>query len=459
MRRLPLLAVVAGIALPCLASSCSHEGDSVVYVNVRAGNSFLAAYQLNARLSNGGQHDMKLYPPAAGTSPIEFPTAFTITLPRDRTGSLDIALDALGANGGVVANGAGSNVLAPGAQITIDITLLAGASTCGNGILDAGEQCDDGDRFTNGSCDFQCHNVLFGTGGATGAGGGNGAGGIVAPGTGGGIVSSGTGGRGALGSGGAGNGAGGNGSGTGGVIAPGTGGRGTGGVVISSGTGGAVTPGTGGRGTGGVVVSSGTGGRGTGGAALGTGGFDCTAEQLINGTFELPNGGEWQTKSPTSSPILYASSDPLLKATGVRAASGEYLAWLGEGIAPPDGGEEMLSQSLSIPGPVSNLLLQGLVNIQPANGNGCSPGCAPPIVIEVLDGTAKPFVIKDWTAADVKSDWIAFSAVFQPDQLASRDIVLRFHLTNAGASKAFFNVFFDQLSLRPTLCNGAPGGP
>ena len=241
-------------------------------------------------------------------------------------------------------------------------------------------------------------------------------------------------------------------SGTGGVTL-GTGGRGTGGVTL--GTGG-VTLGTGGRGTGGSPGTGGTpgtGGRGTGGSPFGTGGFICLGQYLKDGNFESGDHSVWTTKSPAGSPIIYTTDDPMLKPMGITAPSPPTLAWLGQGnSALAGGGDEFLQQSMTIPGPILRLTLQGLAYIAPALDNGCSPDCAPPLFVEVLDGSGKPVVIETWTAGEVRPGFLAFNAQVDFANLISRDIIVRFRLSNSAIDKSYFNVFLDQLSLTPMAC-------
>src|SRR4029077_15356089 len=100
----------------------------------------------------------------------------------------------LDATGNILANGAGSATISVGGTGEVTITLAAGISLCGNGHVDDGEQCDDGDRVTSGSCDFRCQSRVGDAGadvpghdpGARGAGaGGSGTGGSGAGGKGG----------------------------------------------------------------------------------------------------------------------------------------------------------------------------------------------------------------------------------------------------------------------------------
>jgi cysteine-rich repeat protein len=167
------------------ALACGPDSDSVVVVDVDAPPAVTGVVRLRATLSNAGSSDVKLFPVAdGGAGPLAFPSAFSVTLARARSGAVDIALDGLGAGDAVVANGAGSVRLDPGNRVEVRITLAAGASLCGNGRVDPGEQCDDGDRVTSGTCDYRCQLIPgdAGTGdagvdaGRGGAGGGGGRG-------------------------------------------------------------------------------------------------------------------------------------------------------------------------------------------------------------------------------------------------------------------------------------------
>ena len=268
--------VILGVAAlaPGVVASCGSSSDSAVIVHVQGPTTLPAIFRFHAILSNDETSDSKLFPQALPATPaaIAMPTAFSITLPRTHTGEIDIALDALGATGDILANGAGSTTINVGGTAEVTITLAAGISLCGNGQLDNGEQCDDGDRVTNGTCDFRCqkHTSVRGKDGGLSDGGDGG--------------SAGTGGAGTGGKGGAGGGIGVGGSGAGGKI--GTGGTGTGGA----GVGGMI--GTGGSGMGG----SGVGGSGVGGAG-GNGG--CAIELLNNGTFDAGPAGWTSPRRPT----------------------------------------------------------------------------------------------------------------------------------------------------------------
>jgi len=183
---IPIVLLAAALAPAC------GKSDSVVIVKVAADAEVAGVVQLRALASNAGEGAPRLFPTTPSAAPIMFETSFSLTVPRERTGALDIAIDGLDADGATVANGGGSVDLHAGDTVTITITLHTGASLCGNGQLDDGEICDDGDRLSNGSCDYACQ---IGTSGP-GSGGSGGSGGTSGTaGTGGGGGAGGTGGR------------------------------------------------------------------------------------------------------------------------------------------------------------------------------------------------------------------------------------------------------------------------
>ena len=166
-----------------VAPAC-EKSDGVVIVNVtaEADVDVASVFQLRAQVSNAGQGNTRLFPGTPGARPIVFDTSFSLTVPRDRTGAMDIALDGLDATGAAVANGAATVDLHGGDKVTVAITLHAGPSLCGNGRIDSGEACDDGDRLSSGDCDYLCQSRtsgpgVGGNGGASGAAGSGGAGG------------------------------------------------------------------------------------------------------------------------------------------------------------------------------------------------------------------------------------------------------------------------------------------
>jgi cysteine-rich repeat protein len=178
-----IAAAVAGGLAGC------GQADSIVLVTVSADPGATDVVQLRATLSNQSMAAINLFPQqvAADAKVLAFPTMFTLTIARARSGTVDVALDGLDASGIAIANGASSVTLSPGETTDLAILLNAGASLCGNGVVDPGERCDDGNRVSEGVCDFMCR-----TAGSTGAGGASGMGG--ASGTDGGKDAGGTGG-------------------------------------------------------------------------------------------------------------------------------------------------------------------------------------------------------------------------------------------------------------------------
>jgi len=146
----------AGIGLVLLAATLSaapacKRSDSIVVVTVDADAAVTGVFQLRAFVSNADETTTRFFPPTPAAQPIAFQTSFSLSVPPERMGGLDIAIDGLDAGGGAVANGAATVALLPGDTATVTITLHTGPSMCGNGVVDSGETCDDGDRFSNGN--------------------------------------------------------------------------------------------------------------------------------------------------------------------------------------------------------------------------------------------------------------------------------------------------------------------
>lgn len=148
MRRLGALALVA-------AAGCS-KADSVVVVSVTADPAVPAVTQIRVTMSNAGVGDVRLYPQATGATAISFPTAFSIVVPRARSGTLDLALEGM-AGGSVVANGSARTVIVVGGRTDVSVRLTPGPALCGNRMIDPGEECDDANRVSGDGCDFMCH--------------------------------------------------------------------------------------------------------------------------------------------------------------------------------------------------------------------------------------------------------------------------------------------------------------
>jgi cysteine-rich repeat protein len=161
----------AGLVAVLLALGCQSAPTAVI-VEVSADPDVTGVFQLQAILSNAETSDEKLFP-ATRAEELTFDTAFSLTFDGSRSGTLDVALTGRGSGGALVAYGDGSIDLAHGHTLKLPITLHAGVTTCGDNVVDGDEECDDGNRITDGTCDFRCRNRAGG-GGAGGAGGGAG---------------------------------------------------------------------------------------------------------------------------------------------------------------------------------------------------------------------------------------------------------------------------------------------
>jgi cysteine-rich repeat protein len=149
------------LAFGILASlSACKDADSVVFVNVSITPDAPPVYSLRVAMSTTRAHDTKIYPAAPSVTAILSPSSassFAIVLPRSRTGFLDLALDGLDTAGKSVAHGTAQTTIVVGGTVTVpSVVLVTGSSLCGDGVVDSGETCDDGNQFSFDGCDFQC---------------------------------------------------------------------------------------------------------------------------------------------------------------------------------------------------------------------------------------------------------------------------------------------------------------
>jgi len=149
--------VALGVVTAGAACKKDPPDESVVKVTVRKDADVGAPIaKIAVTLSNGGTSDQLTFTPKSGST-IEFPTTFGIALARARSGNLDLALEALAANEAVAAHGeVRAKINNLGGLAEVEVTLHAGASSCGNGQMDPGESCDDGNRVSGDGCDFDC---------------------------------------------------------------------------------------------------------------------------------------------------------------------------------------------------------------------------------------------------------------------------------------------------------------
>ena len=149
MRLRLAIGLLAGLA------ACKQP-DSVVLVNITIDASATPLYSLRVAMSTVQTNDTKIYPTTASANALPLQTSLVIVLPRSRTGLLDLAFDGRDAAGINVANGTTQTMIIVGGTATASVTLVAGPSACGNGIVDSGESCDDHNQFSFDGCDFRC---------------------------------------------------------------------------------------------------------------------------------------------------------------------------------------------------------------------------------------------------------------------------------------------------------------
>ncbi len=149
MRLFIILGMLAGL------SACK-EPDSVVVVNVAINADVQPIYSLQVAMSTAQAHDTKTYPASASKTQMAATASFAVVVSRSRFGELDLALDGLDSAGQPSAHGTAQTKIVVGGTATVSVTLVAGASTCGNGIIDSSEACDDNNQFSFDGCDFRC---------------------------------------------------------------------------------------------------------------------------------------------------------------------------------------------------------------------------------------------------------------------------------------------------------------
>ena len=147
--------LMLGLGILAGFSACK-KADSVVVVNVSINADVSSIYSLRVAMSTAQAHDSKVYPTTPSATAIPSSASFAIVLPRSRTGRLDLAVDGVGTSEKIVAHGTAQTDIIAGGTATVSIIVAAGAPPCGNGVVDPGETCDDGNQFSFDGCDFRC---------------------------------------------------------------------------------------------------------------------------------------------------------------------------------------------------------------------------------------------------------------------------------------------------------------
>jgi cysteine-rich repeat protein len=110
---------------------------------------------MSVTITNGTKSDQKFFPEEQSAE-LGFPSDLTFVIPGSRTGAVNISVDALDQNLVVIGQGSVSGEIKVGARIDLKVQLSVPSAVCGNGVLEAGEACDDGNRVSGDGCSSNC---------------------------------------------------------------------------------------------------------------------------------------------------------------------------------------------------------------------------------------------------------------------------------------------------------------
>ena len=109
--------------------ACKSDPQSVVLVTVNTGLGLPAISRLQVDLLNNGATDTKYFPMVQASAPLQFPTTFSLTVGRSRSGRLDLSILGLDGTGSIsVAKGTKFVDLVVGGQTPVVIDLLPDGS-------------------------------------------------------------------------------------------------------------------------------------------------------------------------------------------------------------------------------------------------------------------------------------------------------------------------------------------
>jgi cysteine-rich repeat protein len=148
--------ITAVLGLLVVLQGC-RQADSVVLLSVAAGTDIAQVSALRITMSTAQSRDSKVFPVKASAQPVSFPTSLVLVIPRSRSGRLDLVVEGLDVTSQrTVASGTAQVLIAVGGQMQTSVVLTPGPMLCGNGVIDPGESCDDGNLYSFDNCDFRC---------------------------------------------------------------------------------------------------------------------------------------------------------------------------------------------------------------------------------------------------------------------------------------------------------------
>jgi cysteine-rich repeat protein len=158
MRSLYTLTVAAlfvALATTGPGCACSRPGPTLLAITVDATAAVSNIDQLDVTVMTAAMPRSATYDAAAGTT-------FTFPVPLENmdvtglTGLATITVNGL-TTGTITATGAAAATLVAGTTIPVTVTIDAGGpGKCGNGVVDVGEACDDGNATNGDGCENDC---------------------------------------------------------------------------------------------------------------------------------------------------------------------------------------------------------------------------------------------------------------------------------------------------------------
>ena len=137
---------------------CSGDKESFVVILADINCQVPRVYQLRVTVTNNNIPDQQFLPKTLGSNPPEmgFPSTFSLILPGSKSGTIDLAFDALDQNHIVVGQATARGEIKQGGRLDLSIQIIKPPAVCGDGVVDGQETCDDGNRISGDGCSSLC---------------------------------------------------------------------------------------------------------------------------------------------------------------------------------------------------------------------------------------------------------------------------------------------------------------